>query len=89
MFGRRKEPKAPPVTEDELLDALRTFNTTADELDLQQRDLPDGPDARAIRVRVGRLRDAATLISTQLNAPKQSAPLLRAAIDSGRAALDG
>jgi hypothetical protein len=88
MFGRRKEPKAPPVTEDELLDALRTFNSTADELDLRQRDLPDGPDARAIRVRVGRLRDAATLISAQLNAPKQSGTLLRAAIDSGRAALD-
>ena len=46
------------------------------------------PEARAIRVRVGRLRDAATLISAQLNAPKRSATLLRAAIDSGRESLE-
>ncbi len=88
MFGRRKEPKPAPLEEAEILQALRTFNTTADELDLEQRDLPDGPEARAIRVRVGRLRDAATLISAQLNAPKQSPSLLHAAIRSGNEALD-
>lgn len=89
MFGRRREPKDPPLTADEITDALRSFNTTADELDLLQRELPDGPEARAMRVRVGRLRDAATLISTQLNAPRQSGELLRAAIASGNEALEG
>ncbi len=87
MFGRKKKDKPEPLTDTEVREALQAFTATADELDLQQEDQPDSSEMRSIRVRMGRLRDAATLLTTELATPKPNVSIIRAAIQSGNAAL--
>lgn len=88
MFGRKRQPKAEPVTGEQIADAIRRFDARAGELEAAEADHPDGPEARALRVRAARLRDAVALLSAQTRSQKPSASLVRAAIDSGDAVYD-